>query len=88
MDKIQITPHMDHQQRIHYWGVLVGYCSTRPNHKIHFLLGELDSLTDEEKADVIEYVQEHVAPVKRSNETKEAWDVIDRRHSTGGRLKG
>lgn len=83
MERIRIARHVRTQHCIFMWGQLVGFCDERPNMPVNFLAGSMDILDDEEKADVIEYVADRVASVRRTRQTQEAWRVIDRRHSCG-----
>lgn len=85
MDRITIQPFVFDQQRLLFWGVPCGYCGTHPNMPVCFLVGRQNTLSAVEKADVIEYVIEHVGPVKRTYQTKEAFDVIDSRRNSSSK---
>ena len=81
MDRIVIEPFVLDQQRLRFWGTVCGYCGTRPGMPVNFLLPPQCSLTEDEKADVIEAVMEAVGGVSRTPQTMKAFDVIEsRRH--------
>ncbi len=82
-DKITIEHHVLDQNRIRFWGVPCGYCGTRPGMPVNFFAGRMDTLSTQEKAEVIAYVIEHVGAVKRTAQTREAFRVFDHRTDTG-----
>ena len=79
MEKITIEYHVFDQNRILFWGVPCGYCGIAPGRPVCFLAGRQNALDDGEKADVIAYVQEQVGAVKRTKQTRKAFDVLDTR---------
>lgn len=83
MDKITIEPHVFDQMRILFYGVPCGYCKSTPGGPVNFFAGRMDMLTLEEKADVIQHVQETIGAVKRTAQTRKVFDVIDARTNSG-----
>lgn len=68
--KIRLTPHVYDQQNILFFDRRVGYCGTKPNMPVCFLNPRECRLTDDEKREVIAFVQEHVGHVKPTPQTK------------------
>lgn len=83
MERITIEPLVLDQQRIRYWGAVCGYCGTLPGMPVNFFIGPMDKLTTEEKADVLAFVEARVGLVKRTSQTKAAFDVLDARRNSG-----
>ncbi len=83
MQDVELRPHVKDQLRILYLGRFIGLCGTKPNMPVNFLVGHPKyNLTAEEKAKCIQHVRDAIGEVKRTPQTQEAWDVIDRA-STG-----
>ena len=77
MERIVIEPLALDQKRIRYWGVVCGYCGDKPGMPVNFL--PWCRLTDDERADVIEVVQEQIGPVKRTYQNRKVFDVLEYR---------
>lgn len=69
---------------IFFWGVLCGYCWTRPGGPVCFLAGKQDKLTVEEKADVLEHVQSTIGHIRETRQTRKAFDELRRRGDSAG----
>ena len=67
--------------QVFMYGVLVGYCDSRPGFPLCFLAGRQGKLTDSEKADVLEYVQAEGGAVKPTRQTQKAFDELARRRA-------
>ncbi len=79
MDKFTLHKHFKDQQQVRMWGNLVAFCGLREGMPVCFLAGKMDKLTPDEKADVLDFVQRQVGAIKRTPQTREAFDVLDAR---------
>ena len=85
LEKLSFKPVALDQQQVLYWGRSCAICGTQPHMQVHFLLGNNCKLTTEERADVIEFVEAQVGPVRETWQNKEVFDVLKhRRHSSSG----
>ena len=88
MNRVELKPHVLDQQQVLFYGCLCGYCGTREGMPVTFLAetrGQIqgqNKLNNEEKADVIAYVQEKVGAVKRTKQNRAAFAILDARGVT------
>ena len=67
-DKITVIPHAFDQQQILFWNRRVGFCGYGERKPVNFLTDSRNQcgLTDEEKREVVRYVDRNVGRVKRT----------------------
>jgi hypothetical protein len=68
METWQLKPHFADQQRILFWGTLVGYCGVGPHQPVCFLAGPMDRLSIRE-----------IGPVRITPQTREAFNELNSR---------
>ena len=81
MDKISFGASFLDQKQVCLWGKYVGLCGDKPNMPVNFLRKQTIGfeLTEEEKADVLEFVWLNIGAPMRHKQCETAWHVAQKR---------
>ena len=78
-DLIFVRPFVADQQRVFMYNRHVGFCGTLPGMGVNFLAGKNCTLTDDERADVVEFVSREVGEVGENKQNRKVFDVLRER---------